>query len=216
MLENFNSPCTPVINFIFGSSTRAVRNNCGVQVGHGRDHEEIGRHNLADVILQEGAPGLRRRLAWAPHVFRDGRLTDVDPELQEFAMHPRRAPTRVRLRHPTNQRADIGGHPRRHRLFQVHHRRKLRRCQAMTVSGLTITSAVGHPAQRRESNDPEPAVRLRERHPPRSGALEHRQLVPQGKYFKLKRGARMRQRSEARRSESSTGMIARPRIHRRP
>jgi hypothetical protein len=45
-------------------------------------------------------------------------------------------------------------------------------------------------------HDPEPAVRLRERHPPRSGALEHRQLVPQGKYFKLKRGARMRQRSE--------------------
>ncbi len=51
-------------------------------VGHGRDHEETGRHNSADVILQEGAPGLRRRLAWAPHVFRDGRLTDVDPELQ--------------------------------------------------------------------------------------------------------------------------------------
>jgi hypothetical protein len=39
-------------------------------------------------------------------------------------------------------------------------------------------------------------LRARERHRPRSGALEHRQLVPQGKYFKLKRGARMRQRSE--------------------
>ena len=28
-------------------------------VGHGRDHEEISRHNLAEVIPQEGAPGLR-------------------------------------------------------------------------------------------------------------------------------------------------------------
>ena len=32
-------------------------------VGRGRDDEEIGRDDLADVIPQEGAPGLRRRLA---------------------------------------------------------------------------------------------------------------------------------------------------------
>jgi hypothetical protein len=51
-------------------------------VGHRRDYEEIGRHDLADVIPQERAPGLRRRLAPAAHVFRDGRLTDVDPEFQ--------------------------------------------------------------------------------------------------------------------------------------
>jgi hypothetical protein len=38
-------------------------------VGHGWDHEEIGRNNLADVVPKEGAPGLRRRLTWAPHVF---------------------------------------------------------------------------------------------------------------------------------------------------
>jgi hypothetical protein len=51
-------------------------------VGRRRDYEEIGRHDLADVIPQERAPGLRRRLAPAAHVFRDGRLTDVDPEFQ--------------------------------------------------------------------------------------------------------------------------------------
>ena len=51
-------------------------------VGRGRDDEEIGRHDLTDVILQEGAPGLRRRLTPANHVFRDGGLADFDPEFQ--------------------------------------------------------------------------------------------------------------------------------------
>ena len=81
-------------------------------IGHGRDHEEIGRHDLADVIRQERAPGLGGRLAWAPHVFRDRRLTDVDLQFQQFAMNPRRAPTRVRLRDRANQRADVEWHDR--------------------------------------------------------------------------------------------------------
>jgi hypothetical protein len=81
-------------------------------VGRSRDHEEIGRHDLADVIPQEGALCLRRRLARAHHVFRDGRLTDVDSEFQQFAVDPRRAPTRVRLGHCANQRPDVGGHRR--------------------------------------------------------------------------------------------------------
>ena len=49
-------------------------------VGDGGDDEEIGRYDLADVILQEGAPGLGWWLAPAPHVFRDGGRTDVEPE----------------------------------------------------------------------------------------------------------------------------------------
>ena len=81
-------------------------------VGRGRDDEEISRHDLADVISQERAPSLRRRLPPAPQVFRDGRLTDVDPELQQFAMNPRRAPARVYLCHRANQRTDVGGHGR--------------------------------------------------------------------------------------------------------
>jgi hypothetical protein len=61
-------------------------------VGRGWDDEEIGRHNLADVIPQEGAPGLRRRSASTNQVFRDRGLTDVDSEFEQFAMNPRRAP----------------------------------------------------------------------------------------------------------------------------
>jgi hypothetical protein len=118
-------------------------------IGRGRDHEEIGRHNLADVIPQERAPGLGRRLVVATHVFRDGRLTDVDSEFQQFAMNPRRAPARVRLRHranPPNGRRSTGivGRPMRRRLFPAHHSRKPRRCQAMTRGaggGASRTSA---------------------------------------------------------------------------
>jgi hypothetical protein len=53
-------------------------------VGHRRDDEEIGRHDLADVILPERAPGLGWWRASAPHVFRDRRLTDVDPQFQSI------------------------------------------------------------------------------------------------------------------------------------
>ncbi|SRR5712691_3917489 len=55
-----------------------------------RDHEQIGRHDWADVNPQERGRGLRWRLAPAPHIFRDGRLTDVDLEFQQLAMNPRR------------------------------------------------------------------------------------------------------------------------------
>jgi len=72
-------------------------------VGHGRDDEEIGRHDLAHVIPQERAPGLGGRRAAVAQVFRDRRLTDVDPQFQQFAMDPRSTPTRVRLRHRANQ-----------------------------------------------------------------------------------------------------------------
>jgi hypothetical protein len=81
-------------------------------IGRRRDHEKIGRHDLADVIPQERAPRLRWRLTPVAHVFCDCRLTDVDPQFQQFAMNPRRAPTRVRLRYRANQRPDVGGHGR--------------------------------------------------------------------------------------------------------
>jgi hypothetical protein len=47
------------------------------------DDEEISRDDLADVIPQEGAPGLRRRPAPRNQVFRDGGLTNIDPEFQQ-------------------------------------------------------------------------------------------------------------------------------------
>ena len=43
------------------------------------------------------------------------------------------------------------GRPVRPRLFQVQNKRKPRRCHAMTVAGLTMTSAVRHPVHRRDN-----------------------------------------------------------------
>jgi hypothetical protein len=48
------------------------------QETYGRHSEEVDREQLLGVILQERAPGLRRRLATAHHVFADAGLADVD------------------------------------------------------------------------------------------------------------------------------------------
>jgi hypothetical protein len=47
--------------------------------------------------------------------------------------------------------AGTDGRPTRRRLFHVHNSRKPPRCHAMTVSGLTSTSALRHSCQTRES-----------------------------------------------------------------
>jgi len=46
--------------------------------------------DLPEVIREKGAPGLRGWPAVANHVFPDAGLTDINPELQQFAMDPRR------------------------------------------------------------------------------------------------------------------------------
>jgi hypothetical protein len=80
------------------------------------------------------------------------------------------------------------GRPMRRRLFQAHHSWKPWRCQAMTVSGLTMTSAVRHSVQM-------PASHIQSQRsafvsqPPWPRALQHRQLVPQGQRFELERSA---------------------------
>src|SRR6202030_238563 len=61
------------------------------------------------MIPQEGAPGLRRRPAPTSQVFRDGGLTDVDAEFQEFAMNPRRTPARICVRHVADECEDVRG-----------------------------------------------------------------------------------------------------------
>jgi len=187
--------------------------------GRGRDHEEIGRYDLADVIPQERPPGLRGRLAPAPHVSRDRRLTDVEPEFQQFAMNPRRPPTRVRpaiARISVRTSAGTVGRPIRRRLFQAHHSRKPRRCQAMTVSGLTMTNAVRHPVEMRES-------RLQSQ---RSAfASRNRRGRVRCSTYSWCRNARTSSWSAARarahvrivrRKDRSADIIAKERIHRRP
>jgi hypothetical protein len=147
-------------------------------------HEEIGRHDLADVIPHKRAPRLRGRRSSVAHGFGDGRLTDVDPQFQQFAMNPRCTSPRVRLRHRANQPADVRRYawsPMQCRLFHVHHSRNPCRCQAMTVSGLTITSDVRHSVQMRESMTQRNRSVLKSRN--RAGRVRCNQLSQQERTF---------------------------------
>jgi hypothetical protein len=44
------------------------------------------------VIPQEGAPGRGRRTSSSHHILGDRSLTDLDAELEQLAMDPRRTP----------------------------------------------------------------------------------------------------------------------------
>jgi hypothetical protein len=57
---------------------------------NGRHDEEVNRCQAFQMVPQEGAPGRRRRLGTVDHVLRNGRLTDLDAQLEQLAVDPRR------------------------------------------------------------------------------------------------------------------------------
>src|ERR1700694_5908088 len=67
------------------------------------------KKSMEEVIVQEGAPGLRRRIATADHVFAHAGLTDVDAELEQFTMDAGCTPSGVFAAHPADQVADFAG-----------------------------------------------------------------------------------------------------------
>ena len=76
-----------------------------VSGGHG---EEVDRDQVADVVGEERAPGLRRRGAPLRDQPGDGALGHVDSELQEFAMDSGGAPQGIGRGHSRDQGADFG------------------------------------------------------------------------------------------------------------
>jgi hypothetical protein len=81
----------------------------------------------------------------------DRRRSRVSAVRHESAARPNAGFACAIVRISVRRSAGTVGRPMRRRLFQVHHSRKPRRCQAMTVSGLTRTSAVRHPFRMCES-----------------------------------------------------------------
>ena len=70
---------------------------------------------LLSMIVQESAPGLRRGLAAAHHVFADGALCNVDAQLEQFTMDAGRTPSGVFAAHSADQITDVArkrGSPR--------------------------------------------------------------------------------------------------------
>ena len=64
----------------------------------------------AALIAQEAAPGRRRPPSSSHHVLGDGGLADLDAELEQFAMDPRRTPERVGDVHLLNQIPSLAIH----------------------------------------------------------------------------------------------------------
>jgi hypothetical protein len=67
--------------------------------GDGWNYEEIHSGNAVGMIPQEGLPALGR---WVPpprYIFRHAHLPDVDAELKQLAVDPRRPSERVRQAH---------------------------------------------------------------------------------------------------------------------
>jgi hypothetical protein len=69
--------------------------------------EEVHRHKVLDVILQEGPPSLRWRLPVTDHVLAHASLADVHAEFEQFAVNPRGSPGWVRSAHQTDQIAYV-------------------------------------------------------------------------------------------------------------
>src|SRR5262245_15757585 len=109
-----------------------------------RDQEQIHRCDAVGMIAKEGLPALRRRHPPPRHLLCDRGLSDIDAELEQFAVYPRSAPKRVRDTHLRNETANVRRcwRPATARSgFQRQKARRPARCQRSSVSGLIIFRA---------------------------------------------------------------------------
>src|SRR3984893_16609025 len=73
----------------------------------GRDDKQVHGGNVWRVVTQEGPPSLAGRPPPFDHVLGNARLSDLKPELEQFAVNAWRAPKRVFDAHPPDQRAQL-------------------------------------------------------------------------------------------------------------
>src|SRR5215472_13969061 len=85
--------------------------------GHG---EEVDGDQLLGMILQEGAPGLRRRPAGAHHVLAYAALPDVEAEFEQLTVNAGCTPTGILPAHLANQISDLAGNERSSGLAAAH------------------------------------------------------------------------------------------------
>src|SRR5580692_8198400 len=68
-----------------------------------RHDKQIHRRDAVGMIADKGSPALRRRVYSPDHVFGDAGLADLDGELKQLAMDPRRSPQRTGNAHLADQ-----------------------------------------------------------------------------------------------------------------
>ena len=76
---------------------------------HRGHDEEVHGDQRPDVVGEEGPPGLRRGRSTTDQVLGDRRLGDLEAQLLELPVNPRRAPQGVGLGHPSDERSDLRG-----------------------------------------------------------------------------------------------------------
>src|SRR6476619_2268519 len=72
-----------------------------------RHHEHIHRSDPISVIAEECPPALRRRVSSPDHVLGHAGLSDIDAELEQLSMAPRRSPPRIGNAHLADKLADL-------------------------------------------------------------------------------------------------------------
>src|ERR1700679_1437152 len=96
------------------------------------------------MIAKERPPALGWRVSSPGHVLGHAGLSDIDAELEEFSMDPRRSPHRIGNAHLADKLAYLGRDswsaataPRLPRQYNLNPAR----CRLITVSGFTIAKA---------------------------------------------------------------------------
>jgi hypothetical protein len=108
--------------------------------GHG---EEVYRYYALHVILKEGPPSLGRRFSLSNHVFGYRCFGNLNAQLVQLAVNAWCTPARVVAAHHADQIPNLLRHAGPTGLSSVNFstsKRKPSRCQATTVSALTIIS----------------------------------------------------------------------------
>src|SRR5262249_4749816 len=75
-------------------------------------YSEVDRDQLLGMILQECAPGLRRRPAGAHHVLAHAALADVEAEFEQLSVDAGCTPTGILPAHLADQISDLAGNER--------------------------------------------------------------------------------------------------------
>src|ERR1700726_3264076 len=72
-----------------------------------RHDEQIHRSDPVSVVAEERPPALGRRVSSPDHVLGDAGLSDIDAELEQLSMDPRRSPQRIGNAHLADKLADL-------------------------------------------------------------------------------------------------------------
>jgi len=167
-------------------------------VGH---REEVDGDQLLGMILQECAPGLRRRLAAVKHVFADAAFTDVDAEFEQFTVDAGCTPTRILPAHLADQISDLAGNDRSSGLAAPHlpgpEQAKAGTMPGHDRFGLDNGQCRAPVAPEAGQQDPQQAVPWGQLRVFSSRPLKHADLVAQSQVLQLEGSARTEDRGQS-------------------